>query len=190
MGTTAYGGKGSKGRAANGDPPVGAASCKREQYTKATCQKPPPPTRKGKDREGRIGQGGRGRSLGGERPMGTTAYGGQGSKGRAANGDQPVGAASCRREQQIQGNILSLHRRWCPLASCRREQHTMATCQIPHPPPLSHHKTERVRRLCWHNVPRERKGVHDAWVHCYLKLSAPIGLSPHTLILCLNPFPL
>ena len=28
MGTTAYGGKGSKGRAANGDRPVGAASCR------------------------------------------------------------------------------------------------------------------------------------------------------------------
>ena len=27
-------------------------------------------------------------------------------KGRAANGDQPVGAASCRREQQIQGDML------------------------------------------------------------------------------------
>ena len=40
MGTTAYGGKGSKGRAANGDQPVGAASCKREQYTKATCPHP------------------------------------------------------------------------------------------------------------------------------------------------------
>ena len=42
MGTTAYGGKGSKGRAANGDRPIGAASCRREQYTKATCQRPPP----------------------------------------------------------------------------------------------------------------------------------------------------
>ena len=43
MGTTAYGGKGSKGRAANGDPSTGAASCRREQYTKATCQTHPPP---------------------------------------------------------------------------------------------------------------------------------------------------
>ena len=67
---------------------------------------------KGKGRgEGRLGQGGRGRSKGGERPMGTTAYGGKGSKGRAANGDRPVGAASCR-----------------------REQHTMASCQPPPPP--------------------------------------------------------
>ena len=57
---------------------------------------------KGKgSREGRLGQGGRGRSKGGERPMGTTAYGGNGSKERAANGDRPVGAASCRREQHI-----------------------------------------------------------------------------------------
>ena len=43
MGTTAYGGQGSKGRAANGDRHVGAASCKREQYTMASCQLPPPP---------------------------------------------------------------------------------------------------------------------------------------------------
>ena len=56
---------------------------------------------KGKGREGRLGQGGRGRSKGGERPMGTTAYGGKGSKGRAANGDRPVGAASCRRDHHI-----------------------------------------------------------------------------------------
>ena len=53
-------------------------------------------------------QGGRGRSQGGEKPMGTTAYGGKGSKGRAANGDRPVGAASCR-----------------------RDHHTMASCQNP-----------------------------------------------------------
>ena len=66
---------------------------------------------KGKGRgEGRLGQGGRGRSKGGEKLMGTTAYGGKGSKGRAANGDRPVGAASCR-----------------------REQHTMASCQNHHP---------------------------------------------------------
>ena len=51
----------------------------------------------------RVGQGGRGRSKGGERPMGTTADGGKGSKGRAANGDQPVGAAGCRREQHTKG---------------------------------------------------------------------------------------
>ena len=68
---------------------------------------------KGKGRgEGRLGQGGRGRSQGGERPMGTTAYGGKGSKGRAANGDRPVGATSCR-----------------------QEQHTMASCQNSPPPP-------------------------------------------------------
>ena len=69
---------------------------------------------KGKGRgEGRLGQGGRGRSKGGEKLMGTTAYGGKGSKGRAANGDRPVGAASCR-----------------------RDHHTMASCQTP-PPPTS-----------------------------------------------------
>ena len=48
--------------------------------------------------EGRLGQGGRVRTKGGEKLMGTTAYGGKGSKGRAANGDRPVGAASCRRD--------------------------------------------------------------------------------------------
>ena len=37
MGTTACGGKGSKGRA------VGAASCRREQQTMASCQPPLPP---------------------------------------------------------------------------------------------------------------------------------------------------
>ena len=69
---------------------------------------------KGKGRgEGRLGQGGRGRSKGGEKLMGTTAYGGKGSKGRAANGDRPVGAASCR-----------------------RDHHTMASCQ--NPPPHTH----------------------------------------------------
>ena len=41
MGTTAYGGKGSKGRAANGDRPVGAASCRRDHHTMASCQNPP-----------------------------------------------------------------------------------------------------------------------------------------------------
>ena len=73
---------------------------------------PPPPTPPLGSREGRIGQGGRGRTQGGERPRGTTAYGGKGSKGRAANGDRPVGAASGR-----------------------RDQYTMATCQTPHPCP-------------------------------------------------------
>ena len=69
---------------------------------------------KGKGRgEGRFGQGGRGRSKGGEKPMGTTAYGGKGSKGRAANGDRPVGAASCR-----------------------RDHHTITSCQTPPPCPL------------------------------------------------------
>ena len=68
---------------------------------------------KGKGRgEGRLGQGGRGRSKSGEKPMGTTAYGGKGSKGRAANGDRPVGAARCR-----------------------RDHHTMASCQNPSTPP-------------------------------------------------------
>ena len=66
--------------------------------------------------EGRLGQGGRGRSKGGEKPMGTTAYGGKGSKGRAVNGDRPVGAASCR-----------------------RDHHTMASCQNPLHAASSHH---------------------------------------------------
>ena len=48
-------------------------------------------------REVRIGQAGRGRAQGGERPIGATAYGGKGLKGRAAvSGERPIGAASCR----------------------------------------------------------------------------------------------
>ena len=35
MGTIAYGGKGSKGRAVNGDRPMGAADCRREQHTRS-----------------------------------------------------------------------------------------------------------------------------------------------------------
>ena len=70
---------------------------------------------KGKGRgEGRSGQGGRGRSKGGDKLMGTTAYGGKGSKGRAANGDRPVGAATCR-----------------------RDYYTMASCQNPPEPEAS-----------------------------------------------------
>ena len=52
---------------------------------------------KGKgSREGKIGQGGRGRAQGGERPMATATYGGKGTKGTAVNGDRLIGAASCR----------------------------------------------------------------------------------------------
>ena len=40
MGTTANGGKRSKGRAANGDQPIGAASCRRDHHTMASCQNP------------------------------------------------------------------------------------------------------------------------------------------------------
>ena len=113
---------------------------------------------KGKGRgEGRLGQGGRGRSKGGEKPMGTTAYGGKGSKGRAANGDRPVGAASCKRDHHTMASCqnppLGMSQggerprgttahggkgskgraancdRPVVAASCRREQHTMASCQ-------------------------------------------------------------
>ena len=38
MGTTAYEGKGSEGRAANGDRPIGVAHYGQEQHTKATYQ--------------------------------------------------------------------------------------------------------------------------------------------------------
>ena len=79
---------------------------------------------KGKGRgEGRLGHGGRGRSKGGEKPMGTTAYGGKGSKGRAANGDRPVGAASCRRDHHT-------------MASCQTPPRLRA-CLTPPPPPPS-----------------------------------------------------
>ena len=43
MGTTTSGGRGSKGRAVSGDRPVGAGCCRREQYTMASWQPPPPP---------------------------------------------------------------------------------------------------------------------------------------------------
>ena len=102
--------------------------------------------------EGRIGQGGRGRTQGGERPMGTTSYGGKGSKGRAANGDRPVGAASCRRE------------------------YTKATCQTPSPPGSScnccaspamsrQHRCLRSCRAAGHSAVAE-------CVHCALKMIA------------------
>ena len=42
MGTTADGGRGSEGRAANGDRPVGAARCRREQHTQGVMPAPPP----------------------------------------------------------------------------------------------------------------------------------------------------
>ena len=51
---------------------------------------PPPPHGKG-SREGKIGQGERGRTQGGKRLMGNAACGGKGSKGRDANGDRPMG---------------------------------------------------------------------------------------------------
>ena len=45
MGTTAYGGKGFKGRAVvSGERPISAARGRREQHTMAACQTPPPPT--------------------------------------------------------------------------------------------------------------------------------------------------
>ena len=45
MGTAARGGRGSKGRAANDDRPIGAARCRREQYTQGDMpnRHPPPP---------------------------------------------------------------------------------------------------------------------------------------------------
>ena len=94
---------------------------------------PIPTHRQGKGKgkgEGRLGQGGRGRSKGGEKPMGTTGHGGKGSKGRAANGDRPVGAASCR-----------------------RDHHTMASCQNPHTSPCAkspqstHHPPHKMAPL-------------------------------------------
>ena len=117
---------------------------------------------KGKGRgEGRLGQGGRGRSKGGEKPMGTTAYGGKGSKGRAANGDRPVGAVSCRRDHHT-------------MASCQNPP----TCNLPTNvvtvPPLGggggglHHKTvpqyhsvNQLRRL-WRVVKISFGGVRTA----------------------------
>ena len=106
---------------------------------------------KGKGRgEGRLGQGGRGRSKGGEKLMGTTAYGGKGSKGRAANGDRPVGAASCR-----------------------RDHHTMASCQNPLRPcvsDLSGYVTGALPRCCVCGVPQllELCPHHSSDIECWV----------------------
>ena len=115
---------------------------------------------KGKGRgEGRLGQGGRGRSKGGEKLMGTTAYGGKGSKGRAANGDRPVGAASCR-----------------------RDHHTMASCQNPpcleNNTPWRHAKTPTA----WHG--KRRVGAAS----CNRRVGAA-SCRPHhhTMASCQNP---
>ena len=59
-----------------------------------------------------MGQVGRGRAQGGERPLGAAACGGKGFKGRArVSGERPVGAASCR------------------------QQYNELSCQPPPPPP-------------------------------------------------------
>ena len=53
----------------------------------------------GGSRDVRVGQAGRGRAQGGERPMGTAPYGGNGFKRRAAvSGERPLGAARCRQQ--------------------------------------------------------------------------------------------
>ena len=59
-----------------------------------------PPTYQGKGRViRRAGQAGSGRALGGERPVGTAAYGGRGFKARArVSGERPMGAPSCRQQ--------------------------------------------------------------------------------------------
>ena len=93
---------------------------------------------KGKGRgEGRLGHGGRGRSKGGEKPMGTTAWGGKGSKGRAANGDRPVGAAGCR-----------------------RDHHTMASCQNP---PVITKQRPGVGARPWEWAGCFRRGFAGPW---------------------------
>ena len=53
-GTTAYGRKGSKGRAANGGRPVGAASCRQDHQTMASCQNPHPRSKGTKERVGGL----------------------------------------------------------------------------------------------------------------------------------------
>ena len=98
----------------SGERPIGAAKGK-QLHTEALCQTPlpqPPPQPPKLGHGGRIGQRGRGRTQGGERPMGTAADGGKGSEGRAADGDRPIG-----------------------VARYRREQYTKATCQTPPPGP-------------------------------------------------------
>ena len=66
-------------------------------------------TSQGKGRvngEVRAGQAFRARAQGGERPMGTAAYGGKGFEGRAAeSGERRIGAESCRQQH----NLVSCH---------------------------------------------------------------------------------
>ena len=86
---------------------------------------------KGKGRgEGRLGQGGRGRSKGGEKLMGTTAYGGKGSKGRAANGDRPVGAASCRRDHHTMASCQNPHAATCPSQNRNRKNQIISSAPL------------------------------------------------------------
>ena len=83
MGTTAYGGRGSKGRAANGDRPVGAAGCRRDHHTHGVMPNPPPPLSEPPRHRWRNGNGGPKQRLGGpslkERE-------GKGSEWRSASG--------------------------------------------------------------------------------------------------------
>ena len=106
---------------------------------------------KGKGREeGRLGQGERRRSKGGEKPMGTTAYGGkgqgkgkgrgegrlgQGGRGRSNGGEKPMGTTAYggkgSKRRAANGDWLR------GAASCRRDHHTISGCQNPFAFPMA-----------------------------------------------------
>ena len=111
----------------------------------------PPPTGSG---EGKIDQGGRGRTQGGERPMGATAYGGKGSKGRAVGRDRPIGAVSCTPKHtmascQTSSTATIWRRLHGTQASASNRKHQPAIqlgVVVPPPPPKSPHAWSPVLR--------------------------------------------
>ena len=101
---------------------------------------------KGVRRRVRIGQAGRGRARGDERPMGAAACGGRGFKeSERVSGERPIGAASCRQQ--------------CNQASCQHPpsapQHRHSTDTHQPPPP----KTTEGSKLHVGNVCGKRAGA-------------------------------
>ena len=115
--------------------PRGASGCRDPRQCTDSAHrkaKPPPPPARGNDNPPpppSSPKGGRGRARGGERPMGTTAYGGTRSKGRAVSGHWPIGAASCSPEHT---------RASCPPPAPQPEKALYSTLQAIPPPRQDH----------------------------------------------------
>ena len=137
----------------------GVRGQKRVVYPKSASNFGPPYfhssmwTRPGAVKQGKSGDSvgttdpGKGKGRSGERPMGTTAYGGKGQGkgkasregrtglggGRAQGGERPMGTAADGGKGS-EGRAANGDR---PIGAARRrrEQHTKATCQPPPPPP-------------------------------------------------------